>query len=360
MITINISQFLLWSLLYYHVDGFANNLVITKIGCMTELDTSEVIMNNVVKAPEESDFPNMHLAVVADDDNNDNNMIESPYHYSSEIVRIAFVNPYSKDEFDDDLQYVMEVDGPAEFIGGGAIGCDGNRRASARLMDSSQLTLKIFDTSSTLRVWGGWATGHNAVRLTENLMLKPRQGREGVTPENDQRDKRNKPAEDGTLNRTPDKDPNLDIIEATKTIKHKPKGAPLIDVEEIMREDRKEKRQAGHMKMRKDVANHGGKIKAKEATEMRPQKMKPSDNKLNSDKFDAIKQKHFEKLKSIHGHFSQPKDKKKSFREHYDSDEFADQFHMQSYIFACIFFILTMGYTVLAPGRRRVKGRRDL
>ena len=111
-------------------DGFASNLVTTTIGCMTDLSTEEVIMNNEVKSPEESDFPKMHLVVL---DSNSNHL-ESPYRYdpslSSLEIHIKFVNPYPSSEFSElaDLQFVMEVEGNAQFIDGGAIGCDGNIR----------------------------------------------------------------------------------------------------------------------------------------------------------------------------------------------------------------------------------------
>jgi hypothetical protein len=154
------------------VHGFADNLIVTRIGCMTELDTTEVIMNSFVKAPEASDFPKMHLAVVVDD-----NHMESTFHYSSTSLKIVFVNPYTPEEFNEDLQFIMEVEGPAEFSDGGAIGCEGNRRVSARLKDANGMVqLTIHDSSASLRVWAGWATGHNAVRLTPNLLLEPHSG----------------------------------------------------------------------------------------------------------------------------------------------------------------------------------------
>jgi hypothetical protein len=159
------------------VDGFASNLVETKMGCMTDLSIEEVIMNNEVKSPEESDFPKMHLVVL---DANENHM-ETPYHYDpsslsssssgSININIAFLNPYSIKEFRDDLQFVMEVEGPAEFIDGGAIGCEGNIRISGYNNDA--VVLKVNDPTAKLRVWGGWATGHSSVRLTPDLILEP-------------------------------------------------------------------------------------------------------------------------------------------------------------------------------------------
>jgi len=142
---------------------------------MTDLSIEEVMMNNEVKSPEESDFPKIHL--VALDGNK--NYIDSPYHYdpsSSSLsgINIKFVNPYSIQEFPDDLHFVMEVEGPAEFIEGGTIGCDLNIRLSARLDENDGVVvLKVNDPTAKIRVWGGWATGQNSVRLTPDLILEP-------------------------------------------------------------------------------------------------------------------------------------------------------------------------------------------
>ena len=145
-------------------------------------------MNFEVKSAEDSDFPRMHLVVV---DDKSGNHIESPYHYSKDDgsetgaieVSIAFDNPYTPDEFNEDLQFAMEVqsnsgeeaDTPgAEFLGGGAIGCDHNKRVSARLKDSNGIVkLQITDPNAKLKVLAGWATGHEAVRLTHPLILEP-------------------------------------------------------------------------------------------------------------------------------------------------------------------------------------------
>jgi hypothetical protein len=168
---------------------------------MTMLDPSEVIMNYEVQAAEDSDYPRFHLVVVEE---GTGNHIESPYHYKSPegaaegsnappsktVLSIAFVNPYTHEEFHADLQFVMEIfygpddngsDGdkiqsnpPAEFLGGGAIGCKFNRRVSARLRDNAGVVqLQINDPTSQLHVVAGWATEHEAVRLTPQLLLKP-------------------------------------------------------------------------------------------------------------------------------------------------------------------------------------------
>jgi hypothetical protein len=152
-------------------------------------------MNNEVKSPEESDFPKMHLVVL----DSNNNHLESPFRYSSSSseIKIAFINPYSLKDFPEDLQFVMEVGNvaataggsnknedddnevPAEFIDGETLGCYGNIRVSGRLGrndDDGVVILKMKESSfrrKKLRVWGGWATGQNSVRLTPDLILEP-------------------------------------------------------------------------------------------------------------------------------------------------------------------------------------------
>eukprot|EP00535_Pseudo-nitzschia_heimii_P002868 CAMPEP_0197186328 /NCGR_PEP_ID=MMETSP1423-20130617/13711_1 /TAXON_ID=476441 /ORGANISM="Pseudo-nitzschia heimii, Strain UNC1101" /LENGTH=536 /DNA_ID=CAMNT_0042637605 /DNA_START=359 /DNA_END=1969 /DNA_ORIENTATION=- len=136
-------------------------------------------MNEEVEPPDQSDFPKMHLAVL---DGNNKPIEDSTYKYDPTVpsLRIAFVNPYTTKEFNDDLQFVIEVEGKtedsrdAEFIEGGSIGCDNNKRVSGRLLESqAAVVLKINDNASRLRVWAGWATGHNAVRLVPDLILEP-------------------------------------------------------------------------------------------------------------------------------------------------------------------------------------------
>lgn len=172
------------------VHAFASNLIVSSIGCMTELDTNEVIMNNLVKSADESDFPNIHLAVW--DGTNNVAIEESPFQYRPALgttnaeITIAFVNPYTPQEFPEknDLQFVIQMqdDTPgagspgtsAEFVSGGTIGCDGNQRVSARWKDNQGLVkIQIHDIAASFRLWAGWATGQGQVRLTPILRLEP-------------------------------------------------------------------------------------------------------------------------------------------------------------------------------------------
>jgi hypothetical protein len=356
------------------------------------LDTSEVIMNNIVKAPEESDFPKMHLAVVDGD-----NHMESPYHYHSKEkeLNIAFVNPYTKEEFEDDVQFVLEVEGPAEFIDGGSIGCEGNRRIAARLLDTTIVILKINDASATLKVWAGWATGQNAVQLTNNLILEPhsnttaegngdsvvdakvlaaemvkKQGNDTVVqadevvnsepgnPELVDEGDAEKLIVNGEALVEKEYDPSgkKDKIEQIKRFQNKPKGTPAdgSESDEKLLGHKKESRQHHKhaLKMEKEerqqeIDNLKEKIK-----DMHPMKKASHVHKAIKEMTNTLKDKY---------EYGGGGMKRKSFREKYESDSFADQLDMQRHIVACIFFVIAMGYIMFFHGRRRgVKGRRDL
>ena len=326
------------ALFFREAVGFADNLVITKIGCMTELDTSEVIMNNVVKSADESAFPKIHLAAVDND-----NHVESPYHYKDTEVNIAFVIPYSTSEFNEDVQFVMEVDGPAEFVDGGTIGCDGNKRVSSRLRDSEQVTLQIRDPMATLKVLAGWATGHSAVTLTPYLVLEPHLG--------DDEPSRNLDEE------IVEEESEVEKLKGHKKERSKklPKGLKLGQI-------------GNHMDMIKQ------KVKGKDHVDMMKQKMKDSleYNKRIQDtakKFQKWQKRGLsteepeeddEELEIMDSRRNIGKGRGQPFRRSYDSDDFASRLDMSSYLFGCAFFILSIGSIIISMGKIRDKGRRDL
>lgn len=345
-----------------------------------ELDTTEIIMNNEVKPPEESDFPRMHLAVLEGD-----NHIESPYHYSSDELTVAFVNPYTKEEFHDDLQFVIEVEGPAEFIDGGAIGCDGNKRVSARMYEASHgVQLKISDMTSSLRLWAGWATGQESVRLTESLMLEPHIGAGGSAEQH--RDLKDQVVEeensepgnaiingedpehlagDGLENSEPENpvlneevtneeeskgDPSgkLDRIAQIKEQIKKfqdepPDGSPQKGDESYREEDNgsdSEKKKGFHVDEMKEILRQTHSHPVKQAVHLH--------------------KKVHEIGKKIHDKYLYDEEKEQSFRQQYDSDEFAGRLDTQRHLLGSIFFLATMGYIIFMYSRRRTKGRRDL
>ena len=86
-------------------DAFAYNLVGSRSGCMTELATSEVIMNNRVVSASESDFPEMRLVVLHDVE--ERSIIEVQHNHTMPFLAwIKLSNPYPELE---NIQYVLET-----------------------------------------------------------------------------------------------------------------------------------------------------------------------------------------------------------------------------------------------------------
>lgn len=278
---------------------------------MTDLDTSEVIMNNVVRSPEESDFPKMHLALVNKE--------------SNDQLSVAFVNPYSKEEFFDDLQFVMQIEGPAEFTGGGTIGCEGNNRLSARLLESQAVvSIHIQDPSEEVKVWAGWATGQNYVRLTPELLLSPMGEEE---------------SQEGT-----EKDVDANVIKELES--EIIKGEDMTKYMEKLKTKLVNQKVEKLKKKPKGEPKHGARIhdrKARNARRGDNQGQKEDDDDDNDD------------------HDEMTRGKNKSFRQKYDSDAFASALDFRRHMMASVFLLLAIGYILVVSGRRRtVKGRRDL
>ena len=411
-------------------------------------------MNFEVKSAEDSDFPRMHLVVV---DDKSGNHIESPYHYSKDDgsetgaieVSIAFDNPYTPDEFNEDLQFAMEVqsnsgeeaDTPgAEFLGGGAIGCDHNKRVSARLKDSNGIVkLQITDPNAKLKVLAGWATGHEAVRLTHPLILEPalvsdkqettadnqddeaeideadlKADDDGPTLMDDEIQEENLPKVLNTsdieadierdvadtadnddkpvkmddevqeeLGADPEKqtDKVNDGIEnqgakegdeATKPPKKShakknktPKRAENFDPEDVhstndnMKETRRKQKQSNEDGDYSTESVHLNDDKKKSDKGSKPPPKRHSDPRERQKKL-LEKERRERIVKGGHDNGKgQDPETKKTFRQLYESEDFANSFHMNGYIYGCVIFFSSF-VLMFVFGRRREKGRRDL
>jgi hypothetical protein len=125
-------------------------------------------MNNKVKHHSESVEPEIHLEV-------------SPSGSDGKSFHVSFVVPDGSSLTD--VQYVMELSGggdvppPAKFTAPpsyGGMGCEGKRvYGKAGSADSPSLVTMNDDIQSgvKLEIRGGWATGHEAVTLTEPKIL---------------------------------------------------------------------------------------------------------------------------------------------------------------------------------------------
>jgi len=137
--------------------SYASWLVTQEIACYRDFKPGEVIMNNQIIDASNSKYPNIRLQV-------SNDKSESIDYEPGQEFTLTISVPYDGVH---DLQYVVETDEGGKMIGTGS-GCEG-RRASARNGESVRLSLS--GTTDTVKVWAGWATGHEAVTLTPPLIF---------------------------------------------------------------------------------------------------------------------------------------------------------------------------------------------
>ncbi|KAL3790850.1 hypothetical protein HJC23_004480 [Cyclotella cryptica] len=150
------------------IDAFASFFVDRRASCFTELLVGEVIMNNKVKHHSESVEKEIHLEV-------------SPSGSDGKSFHVSFVMPDGSSL--NDVQYVLELSGggdlppPAKFTAApshGGMGCEDKRvYGKAGSGDSPALVTMNdgIESGVTLEIRGGWATGHEAVTLTEPKVL---------------------------------------------------------------------------------------------------------------------------------------------------------------------------------------------
>jgi hypothetical protein len=134
--------------------AFPGHFIDTAVGCMTDLDPSEVIMNNPVVPFTESSDKSMYIDIK---DNGQAVLVGS-------TVELYFRNPNRHA----DVQYVIETSEGARFENGR---CDHQKRVGGKSSSVSEVHKLVIDTLP-VKVWGGWATGHEAVQLTDVLTLE--------------------------------------------------------------------------------------------------------------------------------------------------------------------------------------------
>jgi hypothetical protein len=137
--------------------SFATYLL-SRSNCWTDLSTDEVIMNHRVISHEESDDPMMHIQLVG-------GPLPAGTTFPTKVaLQVLTENPSTNRDY----QYVMEVNGTGAAFAGGS--CEMDRRIAGRAKDIVELTLT--DASAPVTVWAGWAAGHEAVRLTPELVIQ--------------------------------------------------------------------------------------------------------------------------------------------------------------------------------------------
>jgi hypothetical protein len=166
-ITCTVSQFstmvpyylLLFLCLLRRTNGFASYLL-GRTGCRTELATDEVIMNNHV----EEVHPENAMRIVLTETN-----VVAPMTLSLQVLPdTATTLDY---EFVIDILYPEEEGTPiAQFQGGG---CENNKRIASR--GKEVVTLNV-EKAGNFQLVAGWATSHEAVKLTPVLEIVAKGG----------------------------------------------------------------------------------------------------------------------------------------------------------------------------------------
>eukprot|EP00526_Cylindrotheca_closterium_P029940 CAMPEP_0113642828 /NCGR_PEP_ID=MMETSP0017_2-20120614/22502_1 /TAXON_ID=2856 /ORGANISM="Cylindrotheca closterium" /LENGTH=257 /DNA_ID=CAMNT_0000554277 /DNA_START=1 /DNA_END=774 /DNA_ORIENTATION=- /assembly_acc=CAM_ASM_000147 len=253
---------------------------------------------------------------------------------------------------------------------------------------SHGVQLKINDMTSSLRLWAGWATGQESVRLTENLMLEPHtktggsaeqerdlkdevvvkeensepgnpvlngeepddlagEGLENSEPENPVLNEEETNGEEKNGDIPYDESGKLDKIaqikEQIKKFQDDPEDLVQKGDESYLEEDNgtdSEKKKDLHMENMKDI-------------------MRSHSHPIHQAVH--LHKKVHEMGKKIHDRYLYDEEKQQSFRQQYDSDEFAGRLDTQRHLVGSVFFLATIGYIIFMHGRRRGnKGRRDL
>ena len=160
-------------------NAYAAWFVDRRVSCMTDLTANDsIIMNNGVLPHSVSREPSIRLQVspLGTDDNGAPN---------SEYVVQFLVPDDARASLSADVQYVLELvgggeslDPPAKFTSAppnGGIGCEGRRsHGKVGTDDSASAILTINDDAlkgARLEITAGWATGHEAVTLTDKVVV---------------------------------------------------------------------------------------------------------------------------------------------------------------------------------------------
>lgn len=137
--------------------------------CFVGLETDEIVMNHQIVAFEDAD----HEVKIEIQANNGDWLQPNDFTFSeNDTIKLRLMIPPALEY--DDVQYVMETTKGGVFSP--ATMCDG-KRAFARQHDEP-VTLELSGEQEAVQVWAGWAMGHEAVRLTEKVILRKKMQQE--------------------------------------------------------------------------------------------------------------------------------------------------------------------------------------
>lgn len=133
--------------------------------CFVDLDESEIIMNYPVLLPEVA--PHWVSLEVRREGDKEWTTEGFTYEEDEELtIEVRLRVPEALRTVD--VQYVVETTEGAKFQK--PVMCQGSR-SYARSYDEA-VRLEIDGSEEKVEVWGGWATGHEAVSLTPKLVLR--------------------------------------------------------------------------------------------------------------------------------------------------------------------------------------------
>lgn len=131
--------------------------------CFVDLDETEVVMNHHIIPAAEVEIP-VHLEISFDQEGWTTHALTYPPNVLSNF-HIRLNIPESLRQRD--VQWVAEASKGAMFTA--PILCQGRRSHSNR--PTQALPLTVDASAEKVDVWAGWATGHEAVKLTPVLTL---------------------------------------------------------------------------------------------------------------------------------------------------------------------------------------------
>ena len=136
--------------------------------CYVDLDDSEIIMNYPVLLPEHAPHPGVRLSAKSlgsEEWSQDSIVVNANDEYFD--IRLEIPDALKGQ----DLQFVIETSDGAVFPNPPEM-CEG-RRTHANYAHQQSVALKVTDKSkSEIKVWAGWATGHDVVSLTYPFYLR--------------------------------------------------------------------------------------------------------------------------------------------------------------------------------------------
>jgi hypothetical protein len=141
--------------------------------CYVDLtDTHEIIMNNRITQSADARFPGVRIELKRPDDDHWFDRIDYPSGQATTLMaRLKVPNELSEM----DVQYVIDILTPgASFVRPNV--CDGRRATATHF--ASPVVFEITGDTTVVELIAGYATGHEAVTLTETLILRRQDAKE--------------------------------------------------------------------------------------------------------------------------------------------------------------------------------------